>query len=127
MKEPPKGITTAVKVVRVIDGDTVDVEITRTIRVRLLDCWAPETRTKDPEEKAKGYESKKYLHNLLKQVFYNDLAARKQKKVALFIPADEQGELKDNFSFSRVLGRLFVSGEDVSELMIKAGKATRTK
>jgi endonuclease YncB( thermonuclease family) len=127
MKEPPKGITTDVKVVRVIDGDTVDVEITRTIRVRLLDCWAPETRTKDPEEKAKGYESKKYLHNLLKQVFYNDLAARKQKKVTLFIPADEQGELKDNFSFSRVLGRLFVSGEDVSELMIEAGKATRTK
>ena len=127
MKEPPKGITTAVKVVRVIDGDTVDVEITRTIRVRLLDCWAPETRTRDPEEKVKGYESKKYLHDLLKQVFYNDLAARKQKKVTLFIPADEQGELKDNFTFSRVLGRLFVSGEDVSELMIEAGKATRTK
>ena len=127
MQEPPKGITADCKVVRVIDGDTVDIEITRTIRVRLLDCWAPETRTKDPEEKAKGYESKKYLHNLLKQVFYNDLAARKQKKVTLFIPADEQGELKDNFTFGRVLGRLFVNGEDVSELMIEAGKATRTK
>jgi endonuclease YncB( thermonuclease family) len=127
MREPPKGITTDCKVVRVIDGDTVDVEITRTIRVRLLDCWAPETRTKDPEEKAKGYESKKYLHNLLKQVFYNDLAARKQKKITLFIPADEQGELKDNFTFSRVLGRLFVDGEDVSERMVESGKATKDK
>ena len=127
MQEPPKGITADCKVVRVIDGDTVDIEITRTIRVRLLDCWAPETRTRDPVEKAKGYESKKYLHDLLGQVFYNDLAARKQKKVTLFIPADEQGELKDNFTFSRVLGRLFVSGEDVSVLMIEAGKATRTK
>ena len=127
MKEPPKGITTDVKVVRVIDGDTVDVAITRTVRVRLLDCWAPETRTKDPEEKAKGYESKKYLHDLLKQVFYNDLAARKQKKVTLFIPADEQGELKDNFTFSRVLGRLFINGEDVSERMVEAGKATKDK
>lgn len=127
MQEPPKGITTDCKVVRVIDGDTVDVAITRTIRVRLLDCWAPETRTRDPVEKVKGYESKKYLHNLLRHVFYNDLASRKQKKVTLFIPADEEGELKDNFTFSRVLGRLFVGGEDVSELMIEAGKATRTK
>ena len=127
MQEPPKGITTDCKVVRVIDGDTVDVEITRTVRVRLIDCWAPETRTLDPVEKTKGYESKKHLHNLLKQVFYNDLAARKQKKVTLFIPADEQGELKDNFTFSRVLGRLFVRGEDVSELMVKAGKATKNK
>jgi len=127
MREPPKGITTDCKVVRVIDGDTVDVEITRTIRVRLLDCWAPETRTKDPIEKIKGYESKKYLNNLLKQVFYNDLAARKQKKITLFIPADEQGELKDNFTFSRVLGRLFVDGEDVSERMVESGKATKDK
>ena len=126
MKEPPKGITTDVKVVRVIDGDTVDVAITRTVRVRLLDCWAPETRTKDPEEKVRGYESKKYLNNLLKQVFYNDVAARKRKKITLFIPADEQGELKENFSFSRVLGRLFVDGEDVSERMVEAGKALKT-
>ena len=126
MKEPPKGITTDVKVSRVIDGDTVDVEITRTVRVRLLDCWAPETRTRDPVEKVKGYESRKHLNSLLRQVFYNDLAARKQKQVTLFIPADEQGEIKDNFTFSRVLGRLFVNGEDVSERMVEAGKATKT-
>lgn len=126
MQEPPKGITTDCKVVRVIDGDTVDIEITRTLRIRLLDCWAPETRSKDPAEKAKGFESKKYLHNLLKEKFYNDLAARKPKKVTLFIPADEKGEVKDNFSFSRVLGRLFVGGQDVSELMVTAGKATAT-
>ena len=126
MQEPPKGITTDVKVVRVVDGDTVDVEITRKIRVRLLDCYAPETRTKDPVEKTMGYESKKYLHNMLTEVFYNDLAARKKKKVTLFIPADEQGEIKDNFTFNRVLGRLFINGEDVSELMVEAGKATKT-
>ena len=126
MQVPPKGITTDVKVVRVVDGDTVDVEITRKIRVRLLDCYAPETRTKDSAEKIKGFESKKYLHNMLTEVFYNDLAARKKKQVTLFIPADEQGEIKDNFTFKRVLGRLFINGEDVSELMVEAGKATKT-
>ena len=126
MQVPPKGITTDVKVVRVVDGDTVDVEITRKIRVRLLDCYAPETRTKDSAEKIKGFESKKYLHNMLTEVFYNDLAARKKKQVTLFIPADEQGEIKDNFTFNRVLGRLFINGEDVSELMVEAGQATKT-
>ena len=29
MQQPPKGITTDVKLVKVVDGDTVDVEITR--------------------------------------------------------------------------------------------------
>ena len=126
MQQPPKGITTDVKLVKVVDGDTVDVEITRRVRVRLLDCYAPETRTRDSAEKVKGFESKKYLHNMLTEVFYNDLASRKKKKITLFIPADEQGEIKDNFTFNRVLGRLFINGEDVSERMIEAGKATRT-
>tara|TARA_B100000029_G_scaffold486438_1_gene540789 strand:- start:877 stop:1320 length:444 start_codon:yes stop_codon:yes gene_type:complete len=124
MQQPPKGITTDVKLVRVIDGDTVDVEITRKVRVRLLDCYAPETRTTDREEKIRGYESKKYLHDMLTEVFYNDLASRKKKKITLFIPADEEGEIKDNFTFNRVLGRLFINGEDVSERMVEAGKAT---
>ena len=62
---------------------------------------------------------------MLTEVFYNDLAARKKKQVTLFIPADEQGEIKANFTFNRVLGRLFINGEDVSELMVEAGKATK--
>ena len=81
MQQPPKGITTDVKLVKVIDGDTVDVEITRKVRVRLLDCYAPETRTRDTAEKVKGFESKKYLHDMLNEVFYNDLASRKKKKI----------------------------------------------
>ena len=76
MQQPPKGITTDVKLIKVVDGDTVDVEITRKVRVRLLDCYAPETRTRDAAEKVKGFESKKYLHNMLTEVFYNDLASR---------------------------------------------------
>ena len=61
---------------------------------------------------------------MLTEVFYNDLASRKKKKITLFIPADEEGEIKDNFTFNRVLGRLFINGEDVSERMVEAGKAT---
>lgn len=48
------------KCVRVVDGDTMDVEIDlgfeirHKVRVRLLEVDAPETRTKDLEEKKRG-------------------------------------------------------------------------
>ena len=44
MQQPQEGFTTKAKVTRVIDGDTVDVEITRKVRLRLKDCWAPEKK-----------------------------------------------------------------------------------
>lgn len=54
-------------VVRVVDGDTVDVEIdlgfnlTLLQRVRMKGINAPETRTTDLAEKAKGLVSKRFL------------------------------------------------------------------
>ena len=39
------------KVVSVQDGDTITVEFSFRANIRLKDCWAPETRTKDEEEK----------------------------------------------------------------------------
>ena len=53
-------------VVKVVDGDTVDIEIdlgfslTKKERVRLAGIDAPETRTKDLEEKASGIEAKEF-------------------------------------------------------------------
>jgi len=44
---PSLGWTTRASIERVIDGDTLDVTICRRVRVRLLDCWAPELRTRD--------------------------------------------------------------------------------
>jgi len=57
-----------VKVVKVIDGDTIDVDIDlgfKTIltkrRVRLYGIDTPESRTRDKEEKQRGLLSKKHL------------------------------------------------------------------
>ena len=57
-----------VKVVRVIDGDTIDVDIDlgfNTVlvkqRVRLYGIDTPESRTRDKEEKKRGLISKDYL------------------------------------------------------------------
>ena len=56
------------KVVRVVDGDTVDVDIDlgfgvwlRKSRIRLLGVDTPESRTRDKEEKKYGLAAKAFL------------------------------------------------------------------
>lgn len=117
MKQPLIGITTKGSVVNVVDGDTIDVEVRRTIRVRLKDCWCPETRTRDLEEKKKGLAAKAHLKGLLED----------SKEVVLFIPADSDGDIKDVFTFNRVLGYIFIDSEDVSSRMVADGHATVRK
>ena len=116
MKNPPEGFTTKAKVVNVVDGDTVDVVIERRVRVRLQDCWCPETRTRDIVEKQKGIAARSFL-----------ITRAMGRDVTLHIPADDKGELKDVFTFGRVVGRIFVDNFDVSEMMIEAGHATKEK
>ena len=116
MKEPRQGFTTKAKITRVIDGDTVDVLIERRMRIRLEDCWAPETRTRDKEEKARGLKAKNFAEDLLMD-----------KEVIVFIPGDPEGEMKDVFTFGRAVGRVFLDGEDFSAIMVKEGLATETK
>lgn len=118
--QPPQpGWTTPAKVGRVIDGDTVEVSVTRKIRVRLLDCWAPESRTRDLAEKARGLESKRRLGELI------DRAAG---EVILQVPTGQDQELAEVFTFGRVLGRLWLpDGREVSATMVAEGLATKKK
>lgn len=59
------------KLLRVIDGDTIEVDIDlgfytwRKVTLRLADIDAPEVRTKDLEEKVKGFESTEVLKEQL--------------------------------------------------------------
>ena len=60
------------KIVKVVDGDTVDVDIDlgfgiwiKKERVRLYGIDAPESRTRDLEEKKYGLASKKYVEDLM--------------------------------------------------------------
>lgn len=101
---------------RVIDGDTVDVEVTRTIRVRLLDCWAPESRTRNKAEKAAGLESKEALKRWIEG-----------QPVTLHIPT-HSGDIAEALTMGRVLGHLWSKGGDnVSESQVCLGFATRKK
>ena len=59
------------KLIRVVDGDTLDAEIDLGFdvwvkkRIRLADINAWESRTRDKEEKAKGLRAKEWLQDAL--------------------------------------------------------------
>jgi len=102
-----------VEVTRVVDGDTVDVDIDlgfgmcyKKQRVRLMGIDTPESRTRDLEEKFYGKQSKKFLSSVLKG------------KVVTLLSHDKG-------KFGRIIGELFVEGDDMSvnQLMIRENHA----
>ena len=82
---------------RVVDGDTIDVvldlgfDITLKGRVRFHGMNAPESRTKDAEEKMRGLESKLYVEKWVEG--HSD-------KVIIQTSLDKRGK------FGRILGRI---------------------
>ena len=116
MKTPPIGYTTHGIVTEVIDGDTLEVEVKKRMRIRLLECWAPESRTTNKEEKRRGIAAKNNLVRL----------ARGQD-VIVHIPGSD--DLREISTLSRALGYVWFVGSDESlnELQVAAGHATATK
>lgn len=96
---------------RIIDGDTVEVEITIKAHVRLLDCWAAERNCNEGKRAATALR---------------ELALHEPGTLRIpYVPGGGIGQL---FSFERLLGRVVLNdGTDLSEAMIRAGHATREK
>ena len=102
--------------VRVVDGDTCDALIDlgfdtwvkKRIRFMGVDCW--ESRTRNLEEKKKGLEAKAFTKHLLENSDDGKFAIR------------SHGVGK----YGRVLGELFVKGEEksVNELLKENGHAS---
>ena len=93
------------------DGDTLTVHVEFSMRVRLLDCWAPELREGEPGRRSKV--------NLIK------LAA--QKPCVVEVPLwDDIGK---STSLGRILGRVTVIGHDsdLSTQQVEGGFATSKK
>lgn len=109
------------KVVSVQDGDTITVEFSFRANIRLKDCWAPETRTKDEAEKKKGLESKEFLKGLLKP----------GDDVIIEVPYSPN--MSHSLTLSRILGYVYkdLDGdnkpENISKEMVKAGMAKENK
>ena len=98
------------KINRVVDGDTVDItidlgfDIHYNTRVRMYGLDAPESRTRDLEEKKRGLAAKDRLTELLDS---DDVTIRTTK--------DKTGK------FGRLLGELFVGEVNINEQLIKEG------
>jgi micrococcal nuclease len=107
-----------VKVVRVIDGDTVDVDIDlgfgiwlRKERVRIMGIDTPESRTRDKVEKKFGLASKAKLKALLKDGAILKTQVSKKGE-------DMKGK------FGRILGDFILDdGRKVTEVLIDEGHA----
>lgn len=114
---PKPAWTTDAYLVEVYDGDTMTLEVRRQIKVRMLDCWAPEIRTRDAAEKAKGFAARDHLRSLISPGDH----------VTLSVPGGE--DLGKRFSFGRVLGRVWADGsdDDLSVQQVAAGHATKAK
>jgi len=105
------------KVVRVIDGDTVDVDIDLGFgiwqmneRVRIMGIDTPESRTRDKIEKKFGLAAKAKLKSLLgpKPILQTTISKKGE---------DMKGK------FGRVLGDFLIDGKQVTEIMCKTGHA----
>ena len=116
---PVHGVSVPVTIVRAIDGDTIEVEIKTTVRVRLLDCWCKESRTSDPIEKAMGVKAKEAMQ----------VAVAERPSATLFVPTKDIKGLLDVTTMGRVLGKVWVDGfdEDLSAMMVRIGHASTTK
>jgi micrococcal nuclease len=104
------------KVLKVVDGDTIDADIdlgfdiSLTKRVRLAGIDTPESRTTDLKEKALGLEVKEWLKKRLE--------GAKDILIKTRLPDSTE-------KYGRILGKLYINNEETSlnEQMIDEGYA----
>ena len=100
-----------VEILRVVDGDTVDVRmdlgfnVWHKCRVRLMGINAPESRTRDLEEKKRGW-----LQNWLIEILNS-------------AQADIEMQSHGVGKYGKVLGELYINEVNINQLMVKEGHA----
>ena len=107
------------KLVKVVDGDTVDVDIDlgfgvwlKDERVRIMGIDTPESRTSDKVEKIFGLAAKERMKQLI------------EKDTILKTFAAKDGEDMKG-KFGRILGDFIVGDKMVTEIMIEEGHAVK--
>lgn len=102
------------KILRVVDGDTVDVDIDLGFgvwihkeRVRIMGIDTPESRTRDLEEKAFGIAAKEHVKYMMPIGSAQIIKTEK----------DKTGK------FGRILGDFLIEGKRMSEIMIENNHA----
>jgi micrococcal nuclease len=102
------------EVVKVVDGDTVDIlidlgfDLIKKERVRLAGIDAPESRTRDLEEKKLGLETKDFLTRRLNDAMSTD---------SLKVQTEKDGK------YGRMLGWLYCGETNLNIEMVDRGYA----
>lgn len=117
MEYPELGWVTDVKYIKNYDADSIDLEIRKKIRVRLLDCWAPEIKSKDQYKKEIAKEGRDFVNSVLSSA----------KEIRLFIPTEQSGDFSHLMTFDRLLGYIWVDGKNLNELIVKNEFASSKK
>ena len=107
------------KLVKVVDGDTVDVDIDlgfgvwlKNERVRIMGIDTPESRTRDKVEKIFGLAAKDRVEELIKKDMILKTFAAKDGE-------DMKGK------FGRILGDFIVGEKMLTEILIEEGHAVK--
>lgn len=114
---PPRGLTAHAILLDWYDADTGTAELRIRVKVRLLNCWAPEVKGK---EKKQGIAARDFLREKVPA----------GSNLRLFIPST--GDLQDSFTFGRVLADAWYLDDDqgwvnIPETVVAAGHATKEK
>ena len=100
------------KCIKVVDGDTVDAQVDlgfdthKIIRIRLVGINAPESRTRDLEEKVRGLAAKARVKELLKE--HKNIFVLKSQGVG---------------KFGRCLGEIYLGEVKLNDILITEGHA----
>ncbi len=120
LPRPPYCIHTRVQVLRVLDGDTVEVQgelFGGALIVRLLGIDAPELNSREPAERMKA----KLARELLQRMTLNN------QQCSLLVPLPEKRQynlLRELVSFGRVLGHLYLDDETLAaDELVREGVA----
>ena len=113
MNQPRPGFCSPVKVTRVIDADTIEVELTRRFNVRLVH--------ENYEGKYFNAPEKNTTEGIDAANFVDEVIEEHDDNAVLFIPTGEDQKLMDFNSFSRILGEIWVDGERLTDLLIEYG------
>lgn len=107
------------RVEEVVDGDTLTVSIKIPGRVRLLGCWAPESR--GPKKSPAGVASKANMQRLIEK--------HPTREGLLTIPLDGVTRLDQIFTMERLLASVQLDGQplDLAATQVKSGFATAEK
>ena len=101
------------EIVKVVDGDTIDIiidlgfDLSKKERVRLAGIDAPESRTRDLEEKKMGLETKDFLTRRLED----------GKTSGLRVKTEKDGK------YGRMLGWIYCGETNVNTEMVDRGYA----